>query len=74
MSTPPDTHWQGVGLAAPARRALIGAGIVDIHMLARWKAHDVAQLHGIGAHAMRTLRRLLAAAHLSFSDELPDTQ
>jgi len=42
-------------------------------MLARWKAHDVAQLHGIGAHAMRTLRHLLAAAHLSFSDELPDT-
>lgn len=71
MSTPPDTYWQGVGLAAPARRALIGAGITDVHMLARWNAHDVAQLHGIGAHAMRTLRRILATAHMSFRDEVP---
>jgi hypothetical protein len=40
-------------------------------MLARWNAHDVAQLHGIGAHAMRTLRRILATAHMSFRDEVP---
>lgn len=74
MTSTPDDYWHTYGLAAPARRALIAAGITDLHALAHWRAVDLAQLHGIGAHAMTRLRGALADRHLSFADEnLPPT-
>ncbi|MFZ9857243.1 MAG: DNA-binding protein [Roseiflexaceae bacterium] len=69
MNSTPDAYWQAIGLAAPARRALIGAGIMTIHDVATWHAVDLAQLHGIGVHAMIRLRQALADAQLSFADE-----
>jgi hypothetical protein len=69
MNTTPDAYWQSIGLAAPARRALIGAGITALHDVAQWRAVDLAQLHGIGLHAMTRLRQALADAQLAFADE-----
>jgi hypothetical protein len=69
MNNTPDAYWQSLGLAAPARRALISAGIMTIHNATDWRAVDLAQLHGIGNHAMTRLRQALANAQLSFADE-----
>lgn len=69
MTNTPDAYWRTFGLAAPARRALIAAGITHLDDLAHWRAVDLGQLHGIGAHAMTRLRGALAEHHLSFADE-----
>jgi hypothetical protein len=69
MHLTPDAYWRAYGLAAPARRALSAAGITHLHDLAHCRAADLAQLHGIGAHAMTRLRGALADRHLSFADE-----
>ena len=55
-------------LAAPARRALDGAGIYRLEQLAKVREADIAQLHGIGPNALKQLRRALAANGLSFAD------
>ncbi len=56
-------------LAAPARRALTGAGIRRLERLTEMSEADVKQLHGIGPNAIRQLRRALDADGLSFADE-----
>ena len=71
MTSTSDAYWRTIGLSAPARRAIIAAGITQLHDLTHWRADDLAQLHGIGAHAMTRLRGALADRHLSFADENP---
>jgi hypothetical protein len=56
-----------VELAAPARRALVGAGITRLEQLTGLSQAEVAQLHGIGPNALDQLRRALAARGLSFA-------
>ncbi len=58
-----------VGLAAPARRALAGAGYSRLEQLSRVNEAEIKQLHGIGPNALDQLRRALAARGLSFADE-----
>jgi predicted RecB family nuclease len=54
------------GIAAPARRALIGVGITTLKRLAQYSEADVLALHGFGPSALPPLRRALRAAGLSF--------
>jgi predicted Fe-Mo cluster-binding NifX family protein len=54
-------------LAAPARRALDGAGINSIAMLARRTQAEVAALHGMGPNAMKTLKTAMKQAGFSFA-------
>jgi hypothetical protein len=56
-------------LAAPARRALAGAGIERLKQLTKMNEAEVKQLHGIGPNAIRQLRRALDAKGLSFAGE-----
>jgi DNA-directed RNA polymerase alpha subunit len=56
-------------LAAPARRALDGAGYATLQQLAEASESEVADLHGMGANALRTLREILAEDGLSFRDD-----
>jgi DNA repair protein RadC len=56
-------------LAAPARRALIGAGYVRLEQLTKVSEAELKQLHGIGPNALKQLRRALEARGLSFADE-----
>jgi hypothetical protein len=56
-------------LAAPARRALAGAGISRLEHLTRLSEAEVSRLHGIGPNAITRLRRALAARGLSFAGE-----
>ena len=53
-------------LAAPARRALAGAGVDRVEQLARLTEAEVAALHGMGPNAMLTLKALMAAKGVAF--------
>ena len=55
-------------LAAPARRALLGAGYTRLEHLTEVKESDVMKLHGMGPNAMRALRNALQERGLSFRD------
>jgi DNA repair protein RadC len=56
-------------LAAPARRALAGAGLRRLEQLTQVTEAELKQLHGIGPNAIRQLRQALDANGLSFADE-----
>jgi len=58
-----------IELAAPARRALDAAGYYRLEQLAKVNEAKIARLHGIGPHALKQLRRALAANGLSFADD-----
>jgi len=54
------------GLAAPARRALAGAGFRTLAEVAAARREDLAALHGMGPNALSTLQRMLQAQGLDF--------
>ncbi len=54
-------------LAAPAQRALAGAGVRDLSDLKRMTEADVMALHGMGPNAMASLRTAMKAKRLSFA-------
>lgn len=54
------------GLSAPARRALLGAGITSVKALARHSERDVLALHGMGPSTLPKLHAALKAAGLRF--------
>lgn len=56
-------------LAAPARRALAGAGYTRLVDLTQVTESQLKQLHGIGPNALKTLRNTLEAHDLSFVKE-----
>jgi hypothetical protein len=55
-------------LAAPARRALVGAGYVRLEQLAEVSEAELAALHGMGPNAMRVLRDALAERGLALRE------
>jgi hypothetical protein len=55
-------------LAAPARRALVGAGYTRLEHLTKVKESEVMRLHGMGPTAMEVLRNALEERGLSFRD------
>jgi len=56
-----------LGLSAPARRALDGAGYVRLEQLTRVSEAELKKLHGLGPHGIDLLRRALDAKGLSFA-------
>ena len=54
-----DQLWKDLGLAAPARRALINADIKTLLDLKKWTKADLAELHGIGPNALVILKPYL---------------
>jgi hypothetical protein len=56
-------------LAAPALRALTGAGYTRLEHLTEVTESELLKLHGMGPKAIRTLRDALAARELSFRAE-----
>jgi predicted Fe-Mo cluster-binding NifX family protein len=53
-------------LAAPARRAMANAGIVQLSDLAKRREAEVVALHGMGPNAMRKLNDEMARKGVSF--------
>lgn len=54
-------------LAAPARRALVGAGYRHLEQLAEHPESEISRLHGMGPKALGQLRGALAERGLSFA-------
>ncbi|MBM7836811.1 DNA-directed RNA polymerase alpha subunit [Alkalihalobacillus xiaoxiensis] len=54
-------------LSAPARRALLHAGITTVERLSTYTEKDILQLHGIGPASLPTLRTCLEEEGLSFT-------
>ncbi len=60
MSDNGEELWRTLGLAAPARRALLNQGIDSIEKLQEFSVTDIAALHGMGPHALNRLAPYLA--------------
>lgn len=54
-------------LAAPAQRALAGAGYTHLEQLTKVSESDLGKLHGMGPNALKTLHQALADKSLSFA-------
>ena len=50
-----DDTWITLGLAAPARRALLQAGIISTADLSRFTIEELGEMHGVGPTALRIL-------------------
>lgn len=54
-----DGYWREIGLAAPARRALVNAGLTELVQLMKWTRADLASLHGMGSNALKKIDEAL---------------
>ena len=61
-----DGAWREIGLAAPARRALIDDGLFELTDLRKVSLAAVKELHGMGPNAVRVLVTEMKKADLSF--------
>lgn len=61
-----DSHWRELGLAAPARRALIDDGLFTLSDLRKTSLAAIKQLHGMGPNTIRVLVAEMKKADLSF--------
>lgn len=57
------------GLAAPALRALAGAGIKTISELKKIRETDLSALHGMGPSALKKIKEAMKAAGVSFKKD-----
>jgi len=61
-----DAAWREIGLAAPARRALVNDGLFELADLRKVSLAAVKELHGMGPNAIRILTAEMKKADLSF--------
>ncbi|MBC8079303.1 MAG: DNA-binding protein [Gorillibacterium sp.] len=56
------------GLSNPAKRALAGAGYLQLEQFTKLNEAEVLRLHGMGPKAMDQIRQALKAKCLSFAE------
>ncbi len=61
-----DHHWREIGLAAPARRALIDDGLFQLSDLRKVSLAAIKELNGMAPNAIRVLVAEMKKADLSF--------
>ena len=61
-----DANWVAIGLAAPARRALIDDGLFALSDLRKTSLAALKELPGMGPNAIRVLVAEMKKADLSF--------
>ena len=61
-----DGDWRAIGLAAPARRALIDDGLYRLSDLRKTSLSALKELPGMGPNAVRVLVAEMKKADLSF--------
>jgi hypothetical protein len=61
-----DEAWREIGLAAPARHALVDDGLFELSDLRKTSLAAVKELHGMGPNAIRILTTEMKKADLSF--------
>ena len=61
-----DGAWVELGLAAPARRALIDEGLYKVSDLRKYSLDAIKDLHGMGPNAIRILITAMKKNDISF--------
>jgi hypothetical protein len=61
-----DGAWREIGLAAPARRALVDDGLFELADLRKVSLAAIKELHGMGPNAVRVLVTEMKKADLAF--------
>ncbi len=61
-----DGEWRKIGLAAPARRALIDAKLYKVSDLRKISLEELTELHGMGKSAIARLKDLMDAKKIRF--------
>lgn len=64
-----DKAWREVGLAAPARRALIDVKLMKLSDLTRVNRKSLSRLHGVGPAGVRLIERAMREQGISFGSE-----
>ena len=61
-----DSVWVELGLAAPARRALIDEGLYKVSDLRKYSLDAIKDLHGMGPNAIRILITAMKKSDINF--------
>lgn len=61
-----DAEWRELGLASPARRALVDAGLTRVSQLSKRKRAAIAELHGMGPNALKKIDIAMSKRGLKF--------
>lgn len=61
-----DGEWRAIGLAAPARRALVDAKLYKVSDLRKISLGDLQELHGMGKSAIARLQTIMNAKKIRF--------
>ena len=61
-----DGVWVELGLAAPARRALIDEGLYKVSDLRKYSLDAIKDLHGMGPNAIRILITAMKKSDINF--------
>ena len=61
-----DGEWRKIGLAAPARRALVDAKLYKVSDLRKISLDDLAALHGMGKSAIARIKQIMDAKGIRF--------
>ena len=61
-----DENWRKIGLAAPARRALLNEGLYQLSDLRKISLAAIKELHGMGPNAIRILVTEMKKVDLTF--------
>lgn len=61
-----DLEWRKIGLAAPARRALVDAKLYKVSDLRRMTLQELTSLHGMGKSAVARIKVIMEAKKISF--------
>ncbi len=61
-----DGVWVELGLAAPARRALIDEGLYKVSDLRKYSIDAIKDMHGMGPNAIRILITAMKKSDISF--------
>ena len=61
-----DAVWVELGLAAPARRALIDEGLYKVSDLRKYSLDAIKDLHGMGPNAIRILITAMKKSDINF--------
>lgn len=61
-----DQEWRQIGLAGPARRALVDAKLYKISDLRKISLQDLEDLHGLGKSAVARIKIIMSAKKIKF--------
>jgi hypothetical protein len=61
-----DQEWQKIGLAAPARRALVDAKLYKVSDLRKITLTELSAMHGMGKSAIARIKVIMEAKKIDF--------